>query len=119
MMKLKNYINGQLIEPLSNLYFDNYQPSTGKVYSQIPDSDEKDVELAYVAAKNAFNSWSVLPKEQRSNILLKISSLIEKNLDKLALAESIDNGKPLKLAKTVDIPRAASNFNFYGTSILH
>lgn len=119
MMKLKNYINGQLIEPLSNLYFDNYQPSTGKVYSQIPDSDEKDVELAYVAAKNAFNSWSVLPKEQRSNILLKISSLIEKNLDKLALAESIDNGKPLKLAKTVDIPRAATNFNFYGTGILH
>lgn len=119
MIKLKNYINGQLIEPISNLYFDNYQPSTGKVYSQIPDSDEKDVELAYVAAKNAFHSWSVLPKEQRSKILLKISSLIEKNLDKLALAESIDNGKPLKLAKTVDIPRAAANFNFYGTGILH
>ena len=119
MMKLKNYINGKLIEPLSQQYFDNFQPSTGKVYSHIPDSNEADVELAYKAAKNAFASWSNLPKEQRSNYLLKIAGLIEKKLDQLAMAESIDNGKPLKLAKTVDIPRAASNFHFYATGILH
>lgn len=119
MMKLKNYINGQLMEPIGQQYFDNFQPSTGKVYSQIPDSDEKDVDLAYKAAKNAFKNWSNLPKEQRSNYLLKIARLIENKLDKLAMAESIDNGKPLKLAKTVDIPRAAANFNFYATGILH
>lgn len=119
MMKLKNYINGKLIEPLSQQYFDNFQPSTGKVYSHIPDSNEADVELAYKSAKNAFASWSNLPKEQRSNYLLKIAGLIEKKLDQLAMAESIDNGKPLKLAKTVDIPRAASNFHFYATGILH
>lgn len=119
MYKLLNYINGQLIEPVSKSFLDNYNPSTGKVYSLIPDSDEKDVELAYQAAKAAFPAWSITPKDVRSKYLLKIAALIEKNLDKLALAESTDNGKPLKLAKTVDIPRAASNFHFYGTGILH
>lgn len=107
------------MEPSSQRYFDNFQPSTGKVYSQIPDSDEADVDLAYQAAKNAFKSWSILPKELRSNYLLKIAHLIESKLDQLAMAESIDNGKPLKLAKTVDIPRAAANFHFYATGILH
>ncbi len=119
MQHIKNYINGALVEPVSKTYLDNFDPSTGKVYSYIPDSDEKDVELAYVAAKNAFPAWSVTPKDKRSEYLLKIASLIEKNLDRLSLAESIDNGKPLKLAKTVDIPRAAANFHFYGTGILH
>jgi len=119
MQKIANYINGQLVEPVSKSYLDNYNPSTGKVYSLIPDSDEKDVEQAYIAAKQAFKTWSITPKDKRSAYLLKIAALIEKNLDKLALAESIDNGKPLKLAKTVDIPRAAANFHFYGTGILH
>ncbi len=119
MQYIKNYINGQLSEPVSKSYLDNYNPATGKVYSHIPDSDEQDVAMAYAAAKNSFPSWSVTPKEIRSKYLLKIAALIEKNLDKLALAESIDNGKPLKLAKTVDIPRAAANFHFYGTGILH
>ena len=119
MQHLKNYINGELIEPQSKTYLDNYNPSTGKVYSYIPDSDEKDVELAYKAAKNAFSGWSNTSKDKRSTYLLKIAALIEKNLDKLALAESVDNGKPLKLAKSVDIPRAAANFHFYGTGILH
>jgi len=119
MYKLQNYINGKLVEPVSKTYLDNYNPATGKVYSLIPDSDEKDVEDAYKAAKAAFAAWSVTPKEKRSQYLLKISALIEQNLDKLALAESTDNGKPLKLAKSVDIPRAAANFHFYGTGILH
>src|ERR1035437_9145869 len=119
MLQIKNYINGELVEPASKKYMDNIDPSRGKVYSYIPDSDEKDVETAVASAKAAFPSWSVTPKDIRSKYLLKIAALIEKNLDKLALAESIDNGKPLKLAKTVDIPRAAANFHFYGTGILH
>lgn len=119
MEKIKNYINGELIAPISGNYIDNYKPSTGEVYSLIPDSDSQDVELATKAAKAAFEGWSKTPKEKRSRILQKLSFLIEENLDRLAMAESIDNGKPLKLAKTVDIPRAASNFNFYATGILH
>ena len=119
MQHIKNYINGQLLDPISKKYLDNFCPSTGKVYSYIPDSDAQDVEIAYQAAQQAFIGWSNTPKEIRANYLIEISRLIEKHLDKLALAESIDNGKPLKLAKTIDIPRAADNFHFYGTGILH
>ena len=119
MQHIKNYINGGLVEPAGKKYLDNYCPSTGKIYSHIPDSDDTDVENAYRAAKAAFTTWSVTPKEKRSEYLLKIAALIEKNLEQLAIAESIDNGKPVKLARTVDIPRAAANFHFYGTAILH
>ena len=98
MITIKNYINGELIEPTGKQYIDNYNPATGKVYSLIPDSDEKDVELATQAALKAFPSWSNTPKDERSRIMLAISTLIDKNLDRLASAESVDNGKPVALA---------------------
>lgn len=119
MEKILNYIDGQLIEPVNGNYFENICPATGEPYSLIPDGDEEDVKLAATAAKNAFEEWSQTPKEIRSKILLKLAQLIEENLDEFAKAESKDNGKPLKLAKTVDIPRASQNFHFYGTGILH
>jgi len=119
MDKLSNYINGGLLPPKSGNYINNYNPATGKVYSLIPDSDEQDVALAVEAAKAAFPAWSATPAQKRSEILVKISELIIKNLDALAQAESTDNGKPVWLAKRVDIPRAASNFHFYATAILH
>jgi len=116
---IHNYINGELKEPLSGKYLDVFNPSTGKVYAQLPDSDNEDIEEAIHAADLAFPSWSTLTIEKRSIILLNIAKGIEDNLDKLALAESIDNGKPVELAKLVDIPRAASNFHFFATAILH
>jgi aminomuconate-semialdehyde/2-hydroxymuconate-6-semialdehyde dehydrogenase len=119
MQKIKNYINGELIEPIGKQYIDNYNPAIGKVYSLIPDSDEKDVALATEAALKAFPSWSSTPKDERSRIMLKISDLIEQHLERFAIAESVDNGKPVSLARIVDIPRAASNFHFYATGILH
>ena len=119
MKKIQNYINGEMVAPLSNSYIDNYNPSIGEVYSLIPDSDEKDVDLATQAARAAFPLWSKTPKEERARILQKLASFIEVNLDRLAEAESRDNGKPLSLAKRVDIPRAAVNFNFYATGVLH
>lgn len=119
MQHIKNYINGELMDPASGQHLDNYDPSRGIVYSKIPDSDERDVELAVKAANEAFPAWSVTPKDIRSKYMLKIAALIEENLEMLAKAESIDNGKPLALSKTVDIPRAAANFHFYGTGILH
>lgn len=119
MEKILNYINGELVEPQDKTYFDNINPSTGEVYSQIPNSKTADVELAYQAAAKAYTSWSVTPKEQRSKIMLKVVELIEQNHQKLAEAESKDNGKPLKLASRVDINRAADNFRFFATGILH
>ena len=119
MEQIQNYINGELVSPKNEGYLDNYNPAKGEVYSRIPNSDEKDVEQAYKAAQEAFDSWKNTSKEERSNIMLRIADLIEQNLDKLALAESIDNGKPVKLATKVDIPRAAANMRFYATAILH
>jgi aminomuconate-semialdehyde/2-hydroxymuconate-6-semialdehyde dehydrogenase len=87
------------------------------VYSQIPNSSSEDVENAYIAAKSAFPSWSQTTLEERSRIMLKISEGIEANLDRLAEAESKDNGKPIWLAKAVDIPRASSNFRFFANAI--
>ncbi|MDZ7360785.1 MAG: aldehyde dehydrogenase [candidate division KSB1 bacterium] len=119
MEKIKNYINGALVAPLSNQYIDNYNPATGEVYSYVPDSDERDVALAVAAAEKAFAKWSVTPVEERSRLLLRVAESIDRNRDKLALAESIDNGKPVWLAKSVDIPRASSNFHFFATAIIH
>jgi aminomuconate-semialdehyde/2-hydroxymuconate-6-semialdehyde dehydrogenase len=116
--KIKNYINGELTEPVSASYIDNFDPSIGEVYSLIPDSDERDIELAAGAAEKAFPAWSVTHVEERSKLLMKIASLIEKNLDRLALAESIDNGKPVSLAKSVDIPRAVRNFEFFASLVV-
>ena len=118
MQKIKNYINGSLIESVSGQYLDNYDPSTGEVYSSCPDSDERDVILSVEAAEKAFPKWSVTPKEERSRILLRISELIDRNREKLALAESVDNGKPVSLAKEIDIPRASSNFYYFATAIM-
>lgn len=119
MQKIKNYINGELVEPIGKTYIDNVNPATGEVYSLIPDSDERDVELAVTAAESARENWGNMPVAKRSDILLKIASLIEKHIDRLALAESIDNGKPVSLATAVDIPRASSNFHFYATGAIH
>jgi len=119
MEKISNYIDGELIPPLSNQYIDNFNPATGEVYSLTPDSDETDVDLAVESAQKAFASWSVTPVTERSKVMMKIADLIEQNLEKLALAESIDNGKPVTLAKSVDIPRAASNFRFFASAIIN
>jgi aminomuconate-semialdehyde/2-hydroxymuconate-6-semialdehyde dehydrogenase len=119
MQKIQNYIGGELVEPISKKYLDNYNPAIGKVYSLIPDSDEKDVQKAVDAAQAAFPSWSHTPKEERSKILMKIADLIDRDFEKLAVAESIDHGKPVWLAKMIDIPRASANMRFYATGILH
>ncbi|TDI74358.1 MAG: aldehyde dehydrogenase [Bacteroidetes bacterium] len=117
MQKILNYINGTYCDPHSDEWLDNYDPSKGEVYSRIANSNSEDVEKAYEAAKAAFPSWSNTTIEERSRIMLRIASLIEDNLDGLAEAEAKDNGKPLSLAKAMDIPRASSNFRFFAHAI--
>lgn len=117
MQKILNYINGEYVEPISGEWLDNYNPSNGEVYSQIANSNSDDVESAFQAAKEAFPKWSNTTIDERSKILLKIANLIEENLNKLAKAESMDNGKPLSLALAVDIPRGSANFRFFGNAI--
>ncbi len=119
MEKIQNYIGGTLQPPESGRYLENIEPATGRPYCLIPDSDSQDVEQAVRAAKQAFPTWSKMPAAERSRILLNISARIADHLQDLAHAESRDNGKPLKLAQTVDIPRARDNFAFFATAILH
>ena len=117
MHRIQNYIKGQFLPPVSDKWIDNYCPANGEVYGQIPNSTKEDVENAYLAAKSAFPIWSQITLEERSRILIKISELLEDNLQHFAEAESKDNGKPISSAKIVDIPRAASNFRFFGNAI--
>ena len=117
MMNIKNYINGRFENPINNEWLDNLCPANGEIYGKIPNSSKHDVENAYIAAKSAFPIWSQTPLEERSRILIKISEILETNLQRFAEAESKDNGKPISLAKAVDIPRAASNFRFFGNAI--
>jgi len=119
MEKILNYIDGQLVAPAKGKYLDNYNPSTGKVYSTIPDSDEEDVQKAVEAAKKAFPEWSAMRKEDRADWIMKLADQLEKRLEDFAKAETIDNGKPLWLSHSMDIPRAVSNLRFFATASLH
>ncbi|MBP6234945.1 MAG: aldehyde dehydrogenase [Saprospiraceae bacterium] len=117
MFTISNYIGGNICNPISGHYLDNFEPATGKVYSLIPDSDHNDVAVAVEAAQKAFPYWSSLSIETRSVWLIKLADKIEEHLEHFAEAESKDNGKPITLARTMDIPRAVSNFKFFAHAI--
>ncbi len=119
METLRNYIDGEWKEPLNGLYLDNIAPATGSVYQQIPDSGQEDVDMAVKAAGKAFEAWAGMSVPERNRYLLAIADLIDRDHDKLARMESVDNGKPLKLAGRVDIPRASANMRFYATAMEH
>ncbi|MEQ9403177.1 MAG: aldehyde dehydrogenase [Cyclobacteriaceae bacterium] len=119
MKTIQNFIGGQYKDPVKGKYIDNYEPALGEVYGRIPDSTQEDLDLAVKAAKDAFSSWSRTSTDKRSRILHKLADLIEENLEELATAESRDNGKPLSLARNVDIPRASTNFRFYASAIVN
>jgi len=113
-----NYIGGEIVEPAADArLLDNSEPATGKVYSRLVDSTEADLEAAVAAAESALPRWRALDIEERAGYLERIAALIEENLDQLAKAESRDNGKPLALARGIDIPRAAANFRFFARAI--
>lgn len=119
MEKILNYIGGELVAPKGDNWLDCFQPATGQVYALIPDSDNEDVDAAVEAAEMVRPSWGSTSVEERSQLMLRLASLMERDLDRFAAAESKDNGKPVSLATMVDIPRAISNIRFFATAILH
>ena len=119
MKKIQNYIGGKFCAPIAGLYVDNYSPENGNVYSLVPDSDVQDIDLAVCEATNAFGMWSTMPSELRSSHILKLADALEQEIEAFALAESLDTGKPLALARSMDIPRAVQNLRFFATAILH
>lgn len=116
-LSIQNYIGGRMWAPRAGAYLNVYDPATGGVYAKVPDSDAEDVNLAVEAATKAFPAWAATPTEERARILRKISEGIERELGELARAESIDSGKPMSLARNLDIPRAAQNFSFFADAI--
>ncbi len=119
MEKIQNFINGAYCPPTNGQYIDNVEPATGQVYCLIPNSDDRDVELAVQAADAAFPAWSAMSIEERGAVMMRVSKGIEARMDEFVAAESRDNGKPVSLAAHVDIPRAVSNFHFFATAIEH
>lgn len=119
MRTLSNFVNGKHVEPIAGRYLEKIEPATGRSIARVPDSDERDVDAAVAAALDAFPKWSRTPAAERSRLMLAIADKIDANLDRLAEAESADTGKPLRLAKSMDIPRGAVNFRFFATAILH
>lgn len=119
MSDVRNYLAGRHVEAASGGAFDKLDPATGEAFARVPDSDARDIEQAVQAARAAFPAWSGTPAAERSRLLLAIAQRIDEKQEELALAETRDTGKPLRLSRGVDIPRAAANFRFFATAILH
>ena len=112
MKKIANYVDGSLVEPKSGKYFENIDPSTGKAYSLIPDSDDSDVNAAVEAAQKAFPEWSGMSLEKRSKYIIQLSEGIEKRMDEFVKAESLDNGKPVAIAAGADVALSSDIFRY-------
>ncbi len=117
--QILNFINGEFMLPKSGVFMPNVCPATGEIMGEIPASTADDVELAVSAAQAAYPAWSSMSLKERSKILSRIADEIANHLDELAQAESFDNGKPISLAKSMDIPRAEDNIRFFAHAIEH
>lgn len=114
---LANLIDGHLQAPISGRYMDVFEPATGQVYAHCPCSTDEDVSAAFAAAQKAAPGWAALSAESRAQHLQAMATLIESRLDEFAQAESRDSGKPVALARHVDIPRAIANLRFFAAAI--
>ncbi|WP_436872118.1 acetaldehyde dehydrogenase ExaC [Acinetobacter haemolyticus] len=113
----ENFIGGQWVAPTRGEYFDNVSPVDGKVFTKIPRSSVEDIELALDAAHKAKAEWNKSSPTFRSNILLKIADRMEENLEMLAVAETWDNGKPVRETLAADIPLAIDHFRYFAGCI--
>jgi aminomuconate-semialdehyde/2-hydroxymuconate-6-semialdehyde dehydrogenase len=116
-LRLANLIDGRLAPPRNGRYLDVFEPATGEVFAACPDSDASDVEAAVAAAKRAAPAWAATPIEERARLLNRLADLVGRDLDALAALESQDAGKTVKLARSLDIPRAVSNLRFFAAAI--
>ncbi len=111
--RYENFINGRFVAPLKGQYFDVISPINGRVYTQAARSGAEDIELALDAAHAAAAKWAAVPPAERANILLKIADRMEANLELLAYAETVDNGKPIRETLNADIPLAVDHFRYF------
>ena len=117
-IRLANLIDGRLQATQDNRWLDIYEPATGAVFAHCPDSTAADVEAAVQAAQKAAPGWAATPADGRGRLLHRLADLIDARLDEFAALESRDSGKPVALAKRLDIPRAVSNLRFFAAAIV-
>src|SRR5215468_10787366 len=110
----KMLINGKWVESASGKTFPTYDPSTGEVLAKVAEGDREDIDRAVKAARAAFESgpWSRLSSSERGRLVWKLADLIEQHLQEFAELESLDNGKPLKIARAADVPLAVDLFRY-------
>jgi len=116
---ISHHIGGQDVAPLAGGWLDDIEPATGRPHARVAAGDAADVERAVSAARAAFPGWSTTPAAERSRILVRIADRLERELERFVVAESTDAGKPVALARRLDIPRAVANLRFFATAILH
>jgi aldehyde dehydrogenase len=112
-----NYIGGRWVEPASGQYFENVTPVTGKTFCEIPRSNHKDIDLALDAAHAARVAWGHTSPTHRANIMIQIAQRMEDNLAMLALAETWDNGKPIRETMAADLPLAVDHWRYFAGCI--
>ena len=115
--KYDNFIGGQWVAPVDGQYFENITPVTGQVFCQVARSTSKDIDLALDAAHKAKDAWGKTSVTERSNILNKIADRIEANLEKIAVAETWDNGKAVRETLAADIPLTVDHFRYFASAI--
>ena len=115
-VEVHNYIDGRLQPPAGNDWLEVEEPATGQCYGRVAESADADLQQAVQAARQAWPAWRDAAAEQRARWLHALADLVEARSEQLALAESIDTGKPLSLARAVDIPRAAANLRFFAAA---
>lgn len=115
--RYNNYIGGKWVAPVSGEYFANICPIYGSVFTEVARSCHADIEMAIDAAHSAKNAWAKTSNTERSNILLKIADRMEKNQNILAIAETIDNGKPIRETRAADVPLAIDHFRYFASCI--
>ncbi len=112
-----NYIGGQWVEPQGGRYLDNLTPITGRAFTSVPRSDAADIDAALDAAHAAKGAWGRTSAAERSNVLLRIADRIEENLERLAYAETWDNGKPIRETLNADVPLMVDHFRYFAGAI--
>ncbi|ATY85440.1 5-carboxymethyl-2-hydroxymuconate semialdehyde dehydrogenase [Kyrpidia spormannii] len=113
MELVRHFIDGKFVESENGRRFVNVNPATGEVLGEVAEGGKPEIDRAVAAARRAFGEWGRMPVAKRSAILNRIADLIDENMEELARLETLDTGKPLTLARTLDIPRAAYNFRFF------
>src|ERR1700730_6612814 len=113
--KQKLLINGKWVDAASGKTFPTYNPATGEVLANVAAGDKEDIDRAVKAARAAFETgpWSKISPSERGRLLWKLADLLEKHTEEFAQLESLDNGKPLKVARAADIPLAVDHFRYY------